>query len=204
MLREHVPNTKHQEHQSIEFLHVESLLTLKCKLNINNTDQCLTLSKLFILYDQRAAPKCYKIMNTLDMCIVLWVRVQVPSGSPQDLLFLVFFIEVHLSFRQLTFRCSRQILLPLLQGKRKRGVPRVVWCFSQNSIFSTIRRQSWNSKLDVHSFAYTSLTLQHLKRQCSISWNIHKEFWGFVSLIVSCQCSYKPYHTFSQMQVANI
>lgn len=143
-------------------------------------------------------------MNTLEMCIVFWERVQVPSRSPQELLYLVFFIKIHLSFRQLIFRCSRQILLPLLQGKRKWGVPRVASWFSLNSIFSTITRQSWNNKLDVHSFAYKPLTWHHLKRQCLVSRNIHKEFWGFVSLIVSCQCSYKPYHTFSQMQVADI
>lgn len=113
-------------------------------------------------------------MNTLEMCIVLWVRVQVPSRSPQDLLYLVFFIKTHLSIRQLTFRHSRQNLLPLLQGKRKRGVPRVASCFCHNSIFSSIRRQSWNNKLDVHSHAYKPLALHHLKWQCLASWNIYR------------------------------
>lgn len=152
----------------------------------------------------RAQHKNSLMANTLKTCLVLWARVQVSSTFPQPLLSLISFIMIHLSVRQPSSRCSRQILLPLPHSKRQRGVPRMSCCFSQNSVFHTIRRQSWNSKINVHSFAYKPLTWNHLKRHCSISWNICKELWGFVSLTVSCQCSHKLHLKPPQIQADNI
>lgn len=143
------------------------------------------------------------MVNTLETCIVFQVRVQASSAFPQDLVSVTSFRTAHLSFTQLAFRCSRHIFLPLPPGKRQRGVPRAPCCFSQNLIFRTTRRQSWNSKLNVHSFAYKPPTQTHLKRCCLISYNIDRRLWGFVCLIASSQCSHKPYHTFPQIQVGN-